>query len=240
MKIIILFLVLSLAGCQTTSYQRPKPYQPHPSNGETITEKFLVIGNSYLYFGLFKPKLYILKGQYNPSFFTDKIFQILLYSDNSGYGHKDTKGFYSINGKAEKLKLTPTKDSNTTIDYHHTEDSWYVYNLGSNDIEFNFSIAGKNKKIILDVIKLPLTEGASTDELIQTLGLPTSKKEKYASWPCTEFVNGIRYEPIAGQGGIAIKQWFYDKYPSLIVDVTSSKIKVYTLGSQDRTFSTCG
>jgi len=236
MKFILFsFVIILLSSCASTSYKPYKPYQPHPSNGERETEKFIVLDNSYMYVGLFKPKMFILKNQRSLSFTTDKVFQVLHYSDNSGYGYKGIKWYYDIHGKAEKLEVK----SNASIEYWPAFEYWYVVSKGGEDIKLDFSIAGKSKTVTIDVIELPLSEGATAEDVIEVLGFPTSKKKGYASWPCTEFVNGISYKPSAGNGGISIEQWFYNKYPNLIIDVTYRNISVHTYGSQDRTFDTC-
>ncbi|GHE86277.1 hypothetical protein [Thalassotalea profundi] len=233
MRIVLLvMMIMALSSCKSTAY---KPYQPKPSNGESETEKFIVLGGSYMYIGLFKPKMYVLKNQRSLTFTTNDVFQILHYSDDSGYGHKSEKQYFNIGGNAEKLEL----NSNAKLDYWSKFEYWYATHKGSDDVELEFSVAGKSKKVTIDVIELPLSQGATAQDVIEVLGFPSRKMKRYASWPCTEYVNGIGYDPVAGSGGISIEQWFYDKYPNLIIDVTYRDVSVYTYGSRDRTFDTC-
>jgi hypothetical protein len=84
---------------------------------------------------------------------------------------------------------------------------------------------GMNKvDLPVRVIKAPIEPGDSSDQVVQTLGLPNQKSQLIVSWPRSETRDGIHYGPSASEQVLKADHWRYDKYPGLVISIVDGSV----------------
>lgn len=139
-----------------------------------------------------------------------------------GYGHLylETKN----NANIINNYLIEVNDNTEKIIYNSSNpDILDINKNGQFEIKDNgnvviiVSLLDKKAYIPIKVIKLPLKEGMSEEEVIEILGMPDDITDTYISWPNSDFVDGIFYYRRNDGCGRNILHWFYDEYPDAII-----------------------
>ena len=178
-------------------------------------------------------------------------FFFVTYQTSGGsVQNKPVEGYFRVNGKAEKLTVRssdkkvlagnrfrpweekPEGKEQLSRDLRYSDD--YGLNLvavGPGVASITVTMAGQSVSIPMRVVQLPISglklgRAAHTkDEVIEILGLPDERVERYLAWPDSATVDGIFYSAADHpRYGVSIEHWKYDKYPGAVVAFRGDKI----------------
>jgi len=146
-------------------------------------------------------------------------------------------GYFNVNGKPEKLKIqsndknilaifSPDEVSKKT-EFNKLQDFVYCFKKAG-EVSVTASAGNENAVVKLNVVELPFSIGDRASSVIEALGFPKQDKDESSSsmvvsWPDFRWVDGIGYQPDAGER-ITITHWKYDKYPRLVLAMKNDKI----------------
>jgi hypothetical protein len=151
---------------------------------------------------------------------TAREFAEVHFKENGSAYQKPSGHFYSIAGKPAEIKVTSSNDE-IAID-----DDSFGYNFEFKqvgDSGFDVMIDGRLVHFPLKIVKSPVGEGASADDVIKDVGLPSQKEQHSVSWPDSGLWDNILYDP--GPEAPALPEhWRFDRYPNLVVAVEGGRV----------------
>jgi hypothetical protein len=107
----------------------------------------------------------------------------------------------------------------------------YVFATTGN-VQINIAVDKHTVSLPVDVRKSPVLIGASTEEIIAAIGLPSHKKSIFVSWPDSESIDGMFYNPTAGQSSVIGEHWRYEKYPGLVLAIRNNSLQEISSDSE--------
>lgn len=145
-------------------------------------------------------------------------------------GEPPTQGFFQIDGKAEKLTATSSDTSILEIapDPKFTISPFISRLRKPGKVTVTVSAGLYQVQQEVEIVEIPVNANASSAEVIDSLGLPTTKKTVFVDWPNTKSIDCFIYSPRAGHAFVG-EHWTYEKYPSLMLSISEGKL--YEVGT---------
>jgi len=145
------------------------------------------------------------------------------YRDSGGV-QDSIAGFFRVSGKPEKLDIRTTDERILTIVESPSVGQGFSF-LNEGEVIVEIRLASVVAKIPIRVVRLPFSEGDSTDQIVELIGLPDGVKQVTVSWPKTKQVDEITYMPDAAQRVAHAQHWRWKSHPGLVVAIVDGKIR---------------
>lgn len=145
-------------------------------------------------------------------------------------GEPPTQGFFQIDGKAEQLKATSSDPSILEIvpDPKFTISPFISRLHKPGKATVTVSAGRYQAQQEVEIVEIPVNANAPSAEIIDSLGLPTTKKTVLVEWPNTKSIDCFIYGPEAGHPFLG-EHWTFEKYPSLMLSISEGKL--YEVGT---------
>lgn len=143
--------------------------------------------------------------------------------DAGGRDHLPVEGFLEVNDRPAKIEFVASDASVVKIERHAQLGDVFTF-LGPGDVKVELKVGGELIGVMpIEVLSAPVTEGDTSEHVIETLGLPSERRRVYVRWPETKEIDRIVYRPRAGQSSSA-EHWRWNEYPGLVVAISSGKV----------------
>lgn len=166
----------------------------------------LKLGNKYLKIHFGDNIIYTIKKKYSESpYYKGKM--LLEFDSEEVIENK----YIKLNGKTKIIKFSSNKPNILKIDDKGIFD---INNTGNAIIKI--SVDNNFINIPIKIICFNLEPYSPKDKVIELLGLPDKKHNKYISWPDSGFLDDIWYDTDNSPNGTIAEHWIYNKYPKAI------------------------
>jgi hypothetical protein len=162
---------------------------------------------------------------------TDLLVSFVRLSFN---GERTTAGLFNVGGKPVRPLVTSSDPSVVKViqvGEVHPEmvggaltSSELIRFLKPGNVVLRAEVAGHETSCEVSVVQVPIELGMSANDVIESIGFPSSKKHIFASWPNSRTADKMRYFPRAGKS-ISGEHWRFEKYPGLVVSIIFGKVK---------------
>jgi hypothetical protein len=145
------------------------------------------------------------------------------YDRASGEEVLPVEGFLKVGGKPKKIHVTSSDEKVLSLEPNPQVGTFYTFNAPG---QVHLAIAVGEQEVArldVEVVKLSIAEDASSDSVVEKLGLPDHRKAVFVSWPKTEDVDDVYYEAQAGQS-VRADHWRWDDHPGLVVAIQGGKV----------------
>ena len=152
------------------------------------------------------------------------------FRDSDGKVHRDTEGFYPVNGAAVEIKLssdTPDILEVGKVTKLGIGNDLTIKKEGNAKIKIEFgndSFTVPIKVVKLDIAEGYIAKGDNGADVVRKFGLPDEEKNIFVSYPHTESRDNIIYSTDARSGSRSAKHWKYKKYPYLVISIVNGKV----------------
>ena len=137
------------------------------------------------------------------------------------------QGFFSIDGKAEKILFTSDNPQLLEVMYDNEvgltadiKEAGFVHVVAT--------LAGQTFKVPIRIVRLTIDKEDDSQEVLKAFGPPDREASYTVAWPDREIHDDLTYVPDPQQV-ISAKHWRYDRYPFLVISIVDGH--VYNLGN---------
>lgn len=111
-----------------------------------------------------------------------------------------TQGFFAVDGKAERLSVTSSVPAILKIDPAPKSIVCPFSTTFRKPGKVTVTVSAGRYEVEqeVEVVEIPIPARASSAEVIEALGLPTTKKVVFVDWPNIETIDCFFYSPSAG------------------------------------------
>ena len=153
-------------------------------------------------------------------------------------GELPTEGFFNVDGEPVRMKITSSnpellriyllgdKTPSTGLVVDSRLGERYEF-LKPGEVTITITVGEESRGMAIKIVEVPIKDrplGTPSADVIETLGLPDKKREVFVSWPHFETIDGIIYNPPAGNAAMA-EHWRYNAYPGLVVSIMNGRVR---------------
>jgi hypothetical protein len=142
-----------------------------------------------------------------------------------------TDGSFKIDGTPTRLAISSGDEKVATVAREAKSGAWTYRFLATGKARFRVSLADAAANIEINVVKLAVSLGDSSDKVTGAYGPPDFKDRYLVSGPKTEAIDGITYAPRVGET-VSVQHWRYDALPGAVFAIRDSKLAM--IGSAPR------
>lgn len=161
---------------------------------------------------------------YLPSDGDDTYFSFIRhrFTDASGNEQRDVEGFYSIDGKASRIKIDSDNKDILRVRKHPSLGTELTFTK-EGKVNLTIELGENTFHIPMSVIRINLEIGDRGAAVVERLGIPDQSETIFTSWPDVETHDNIIYAPEAGRVILA-KHLKYARHPNLVVSIVDSAV----------------